>query len=412
MTEQSVSKPARPRVPDHVPPELVREFSIYKSPGMERRENGCPHAAMGYVHEWPPIFYSPSNAFDGSGSWVVSRADTQRRIMSDTDAFSSRRGHYEETMGAEFVIVPLEADPPIHTAYRMLLNPLLSPKRVQLMEEGARARAVRLLEAARAKGHCEVMNDFAYPFAVGVFLEFLGLDESRRDEFLGWAELLLHGTNEQRHATMKVIAAFIRGLLEQRKAAPTDDFMSFLLKSQVEGRPLTDAEMVGMGVLLFVGGLDTVAMALGFDLYHLARAPEDQRRLRQDKELIKPAVEEMLRAYSTITPLRTVTKDVVFDGVQFKKGDVISCPTMLANRDPHEFPNPDAVDFTRENNRHTTFAYGPHRCIGSHLARRELIIGLEEFLERIPEFRLKADSPPITYGGFVFGVENLVLEWD
>ncbi len=402
---------AKPAAPDHVPPELVRDFSIYTSPGLARTPNGCPHAAMSYVHEWPPIFYAPSSSYEGGGSWVVSRAEDQRRILGDPETFSSKRGHFEKTMGEEFVIVPLESDPPAHTFYRTLLNPLLSPKRVEAMEAGARERAVRLIESFKAKGSCEVMNDFAYPFAVGVFLQFLGIGDDRRQEFLGWAEELLHGTPEERQAAMKTVAAYIRSLVEQRKRDPGDDFMGFLAKAQVDGRPLTDQEKVGMGVLLFVGGLDTVAMAIGLDLYHLARVPQDQARLRADRDLIKPAVEEMLRAYATITPLRRVTKDVVFDGVAMKKGDVVSCPTMLANRDPTEFPNPDKIDFGRENNRHTTFAYGPHRCIGSHLARRELIIGLEEFLGRIPTFRLKGDAPPITFGGYVFGVENLVLDW-
>ncbi|GAN00325.1 putative cytochrome P450 hydroxylase [alpha proteobacterium U9-1i] len=401
----------RNAVPEHVPQNLVRDFSIYTSPGMERTPNGCPHAAMGYVHNFPPIFYSPSNAFDGGGTWVVTRAEDQRRILGDPATFSSRRGHFEKSMGEEFVIVPLESDPPAHTFYRTLLNPLLSPKRVEAMEAGARERAVRLIEAFKAKGSCEVMNDFAYPFAVGVFLQFLGIDESRRPEFLGWADELLHGTNEQRQAAMKIVAGFIRDLVEQRKGEPTDDFISFLLKASVEGRALTDPEMVGMGVLMFVGGLDTVAMAIGFDLYHLAREQKDQARLRADHDIIRPAVEELFRAYATITPLRRVTQDTVFDGVPMKKGDVVSCPTMIANRDPSEFPEPDRIDFDRENNRHTTFAYGPHRCIGSHLARRELIIGLEEFLNRIPTFRLKPGEAPITYGGYVFGVENLVLDW-
>ncbi|MGE0741205.1 MAG: cytochrome P450 [Hyphomonadaceae bacterium] len=402
----------KPVVPEHVPPELVREFSIYKSPGMERCPFGDPQKASARALELPRVFYSPSNAYDGGGSWVITRADDQRRILGDTENFSSRRGHFTGTMGDEFVLVPLEADPPSHTHYRTLLNPLLSPKRVQAMEAGARERAVRLIEACKAKGSCDVMNDFAYPFAVGVFLQFLGVSEDRRPEFLGWAEELLHGTNDERQAAMKKVTNFIGTLIELRKREPTDDFMSFLLQAEVDGRKLTDNEMLGMGTLIFVGGLDTVAAAVGFDLYHLARFPEDQARLRADRDLIKPAVEELLRAYSTITPLRRAAKDVEFDGILMKKGDVISCPSMIANRDPEEFPNPDTIDLARDNNRHTAFAYGPHRCVGSHLARRELIIGLEEFLDRIPPFRVKAGTTPITFGGYVFGVENLILDWD
>jgi cytochrome P450 len=402
---------AKPAVPDHVPPELVRQFSIYTSPGMERQPNGDPHAALSIVFDYPRIFYSPSNAYDGGGSWVATRAEDQRRILGDTENFSSRRGHFAKTLGDDFVLVPLEYDPPDHSHFRALLNPLLSPKRVQLMEASARERAVRLIEGFKRQGSVEIVRGFAYPFAVGVFLQFLGVSDERRDEFLGWADELLHGTNDQRQAAMRTVRDFIKDLLELRRREPADDFMTFLLNARVEGRPLTEREMIGVGVLIFVGGLDTVAAAISFDLYHLARFQEDQARLRAEPELIKPAVEELLRAYSTITPLRRAARDVVFDGVFIKKGDVVSCPSMIANRDPEEFPDPDRIDLARENNRHTAFAYGPHRCVGSHLARRELIIALEEFLARLPPFRIKEGTEPITYGGYVFGVEDLVLDW-
>lgn len=397
-------------IPDHIPAELVREFSIYTSPGMERTPFGNPHAKLRHVFEFPRVFYSPSCAYDGSGSWVVTRAEDQRRVLGDTESFSSYRGNWQ-FIREGLVMVPLELDPPHHTHFRTLLNPMLSPKRVQAMEAGARDRAVRLIEGFKPAGHVDVMKDFAYPFAVGVFLQFLGVSEDRRDEFLVWAEDLLHGTLAQRQAAMVTIVNFITELMELRKREPVDDFMTFLTKTNVEGRPLTDLEMIGFGVLIFVGGLDTVAAAIGLDLYHLARVPEHQAALRKDRELIKSAVEELFRAYSTITPLRRAAKDVVFDGVLIKKGELVSCPSMIANRDPEEFPDPDTIDLSRENNRHTAFAYGPHRCVGSHLARRELIIGLEEFLDRIPTFRIKSGTTPITFGGFVFGVDNLILNW-
>ena len=161
-----------------------------------------------------------------------------------------------------------------------------------------------------------------------------------------------------------------------------------------------------------MAGLDTVAAAIGFDLNYLAKNPDEQARLRAQPELIKPAVEELLRAYPTITPVRRATKDVTFEGILIKQGDVIVCPSMVANRDPAEFPEPDRIDLTREINRHVAFAYGPHRCLGSHLARRELVIGLEEWLARIGPFRIKEGTAPITYGGYVFGIEPLVLAWD
>ncbi|MBP7338460.1 cytochrome P450 [Niveispirillum sp.] len=403
---------AQPVIPNHVPPHLVRDFSYWKTPGMAPTPNGNPQAALSFVHrEGPPLFYAPANTYDGRGTWVVTRAEDQRRILQNPEVFSSNRGIFMAALGEDLPMVPLEKDPPDHQMYRALLNPLLSPKRVDAMEAGARERAVRLIEGFKDKGSCEIMNDFAFPFAVGVFLQFLGVSDDRRDEFLGWANDQFHGTLDQRLNAMRTVVNFMKGLIDLRKREPAEDFVGFLLKADVQGRPLTDKEILGIAVLLFEAGLDTVAAAVGFDLYHLARHPDDQQRLRDDRDLIKPAVEEFFRAYSTIQMLRKAVKDYDFDGIMIKAGDLVSCPTMIANRDPAEFPDPDRIDLARDNNRHTAFAYGPHRCLGSHLARRELIIGLEEFLARIPTFRIKQGTAPVTYGGYVFGIENLVLDW-
>lgn len=187
--------------------------------------------------------------------------------------------------------------------------------------------------------------------------------------------------------------------------------MTFVTQAEIEGRPLTDREVRGMAVLLFVAGLDTVAAAIGFDLYYLAQNIDQQTRLRDHPDQLTLAVEEMLRAFPTITPIRRATCDTQVRGVTIARGDLVACPSMTANRDPDEFPDPDTIHLDREDNRHVAFAYGPHRYLGSHLARREIVIGLEEWLARIPEFRIAPDTAPITHGGFVFGVDQLVLDW-
>jgi cytochrome P450 len=166
-----------------------------------------------------------------------------------------------------------------------------------------------------------------------------------------------------------------------------------------------------MGVLIFVAGLDTVAAALGFDFNYLARHPDHQQKLRDDPSLIPDAAEELLRAYSTVHMVRVATRDVELEGVHIKAGDRVSCATMIANRDPHEFPDPDRIQFEREGNRHVAFAYGPHRCVGSHLARREIVIGLEEWLSRVPPFRIKEGTAPLVHGGTVFGIQELHISW-
>lgn len=399
-------------VPDHVPPHMVGDFSLFTSPGMAPTPNGDPQAASACVHAGPPIFYSPMNTRDGKGTWVITRARDQRRILQDPETFSSHRAIFASALGENWPMIPLELDPPEHGAFRSLLNPLLSPKRVMALESAVRERAAVLIDRIAAAGtDCDVMRDFAFPFAVNIFLRFLGLPDDRLDEFVRWANDLLHGDDVQRPAAARRIIAFIDGLAADRRAHPIDDFISFLVQAKINDRPLTDAEVRGTGVLLFVAGLDTVAAAIGFDLAYLARHPDDQRLLRAEPDRIVLAAEELLRAYPTVQMIRVATKDVDFDGAPIRKGDYVSCATMIANRDPEEFPDPDRIDLGREDNRHTAFAYGPHRCLGSHLARREIVIGLEEWLKRIPDFRIKQGTAPIAFGGHVFGIENLILDW-
>ncbi|MDL2408264.1 cytochrome P450 [Rhizobium calliandrae] len=391
---------------------MVGDFSLFTSPGMQRISNGDPHEAVARVHAGPPIFYSPDNTRDGRGTWLITRAKDQRQVLQDPETFSSNRSIFASALGDDWPLIPLELDPPAHGIFRSLLNPLFSPKRVIALEPSIRARAITQVEKISASSNsCEVMKDFAIPFTVGVFLHFLGLSDERLDMFVGWANRLLHGDKAQRSAAARAILEFIDELAALRRKEPADDFMTFIVEAEIDNRSLADKEVRGIGVLLFVAGLDTVAAALGFDLAHLARNPKDQELLRSEPERIVLATEELLRAYSTVQMIRVATKDVDFKGAPIRKGDYVSCATMIANRDPVEFENPNTIDLAREDNRHIAFACGPHRCLGSHLARREIIIALEEWLSRIPHFRFKEGTAPITYGGHVFGIENLVLDW-
>ncbi|WP_095205356.1 cytochrome P450 [Mesorhizobium carmichaelinearum] len=399
-------------VPDHVPPEMVRDFSLFTSPGMAPTPNGDPHAAVACVHAGPPIFYSPFNTRDGRGTWVITRARDQRRVLQDAETFSSHRSIFASALGENWPLIPLELDPPAHSVFRSLLNPLLSPKRVTVFEAAVRARASTLTERIAASGtSSDVMEDFAFPFAVNIFLRFLGLPDHRLDTFVGWANDLLHGDDVKRPAAARTIVAFIDELAAVRRKEPADDFMTFVVQAQVEGRRLTHEEVRGIGVLLFVAGLDTVAAAIGFDLAYLARNPKDQEWLRREPGRIVVAAEELLRAYPTVQIIRVAKKDIEFEGAPIRKGDYVSCATMIANRDPTEFESPNTIDLARPDNRHAAFGYGPHRCLGSHFARRVIVIGLEEWLARIPSFRIKQGTAPITSGGHVFGIENLILDW-
>ncbi|MDB5447484.1 MAG: cytochrome [Phenylobacterium sp.] len=400
-------------VPDHVPPEMVGTFNLYKSPEMLPTPFGDPHAAVSRLHQGgPAIFYAPQSTRDGDGAWVVTKAEDQRRVLQDSATFSSFRRIFSAAIGEDWPVIPLELDPPEHGKYRALINPLFSPKRIGAMEPFVRQKAITLIEGLKARGtSCEVMSEFAFPLAVSVFLSLMGIADDRLTEFVGWANDLLHKTPEDRTRAARRVLGFLDDLAAQRRAEPTDDFMTFLVTVDFEGRKLTEQEVRAISVLLFIGGLDTVAAAIGLDLYYLARNPDRQQELREHPERMQSAIEEMLRAFATITPIRTATRDVLLNGAPIKRGDLVACPSMVSSRDPDEFTSPDEIDFTREDNRHVAFSYGPHRCVGSHLARRELIIALTEWFDRVPPFGIKAGTAPVTFGGFVFGVENLVVDW-
>jgi len=154
-----------------------------------------------------------------------------------------------------------------------------------------------------------------------------------------------------------------------------------------------------------------VAATLGFTFRELARRPELQRQLRADPGLIPDAVEELIRAFGVVTTSRFLTRDFEFHGVTMHKGEMVTMPFGVASRDDTEYDKPDVVDFSRENTRNISFAAGPHRCIGSHLARREFRIALEEWTQRVPEFRIKDGETPVAHSAGVWGVDYLPLVW-
>jgi cytochrome P450 len=233
-----------------------------------------------------------------------------------------------------------------------------------------------------------------------------------RTEFLAWEYEVLHATDmEVRKRGLKKIIDYLRGAIEDRRQHLGDDLISFAIKARIDGEPISEDDLMGIVFMLYIGGLDTVVATLGFMFRFLANSPEHRRDLIDHPEIIPDAVDEMLRAFASVNGSREVTRDTEFAGVQMKKGDRVFVATIAANRDPTEFPDPHKVDFRRENKRHLTFLVGPHRCIGSHLARRELRIALAEWLKRIPDFSVKPGAVMPAHAGGVWGIEYLPLAW-
>jgi cytochrome P450 len=324
----------------------------------------------------------------GPACWYLLGYQQMKFALQDSGKFSSQNDLYKET-SAKFTLIPGEIDPPIHRKYRSILNPLFSPPRIAAREPDIRATCVELIDGFLESGSCEFMSEFAFLYPTSIFLGMFGLDVARCDEFVEYTHRFTRpATDTDRRAVEASIDAILRELFEQRRRAPRDDVASQLLHAEVDDTPLTEDELLSIGRLLFIAGLDTVAATLGWSFLHLASRQGDRAALVAHPELVPAAVEEFLRYYSVITSSRTLTEDTTMNGCPMRAGDTIVIPIAPANRDTAEYQQGDEFVIDRAPNRHVGFGLGPHRCLGSHLARTELRVALEEWHARIPAYSI------------------------
>ncbi|MCH8901445.1 MAG: cytochrome P450, partial [Chloroflexi bacterium] len=210
---------------------------------------------------------------------------------------------------------------------------------------------------------------------------------------------------------MRNIFLFLWERIQEHKDHPQDDLISYLLSAEVDGKPVEETHVLGTCFLILLAGIDTTWSSIGSALWHLAQHPEDRARLIAEPELITSAVEEFLRAYSPVTMARVVTEDYEYNGCPMSEGDKVIMNFPAANRDPAKFKDPDKFIIDREENPHIAFGVGIHRCAGSNLARMEMRVSIEEWLKRIPEFRLE-DPEAVTWaGGQVRGPRTMTVVW-
>lgn len=409
MTIQESARVDTSRVPAHVPADRVMPFDLLRISGAKE----CPFKVMNSIRGRGDVFYTPSHFSNAVGAWVLTRAEDIRYVLQKPELFSSKGvSGFSRLLGETWDMIPLELDPPEHTKFRGLLNPLLAPAQIAKMQDGMRASCIELINQVVDQGSCDFVSAFARQFPVKIFMQLMGLPLQDLDRIMLWEDTLLHADGmPARIEAAASIRDYLRDLIALRRKEPTGDLTSFAAHATIGGVELTDDEMLGICYLLFVGGLDTVASSLGFYFKYLAEHPEQQAKLRADPSLIPNAIEELLRAHSVVMVSRFVTEDTEVAGAHMKKGDCIAIYSMFASMDPEDFDEPQTVDFERSPNRHIAFSYGPHRCIGSHLARRELVIAIEEWLRLVPPFRIANTDDVRMHGGVVFGVDALPLEW-
>ena len=359
---------------------------------------------------------APVIELEEMGGVLVGKHDDVVEALRHPEVFSSQ---FEAVhIGQVRPLIPLQIDPPEHHTYRRILDPLFSPKRVAALEPHVRDLARGLVDSVIDDGRCNFNHAFAEPYPSTVFLELLGLPVSRTQEFLKLKDGILRPparTFEERDemvtATGKQIYAVLEEVIDARMAEPEDDFISGFLTAEVDGHTLTRELIVDICYLFFLAGLDTVTASLDCMLAFLAQHPGHRRELAADPSLIPAAIEEMLR-WETPVPgvVRMATEDTELSGCPIGKGKQVVVLLASANTDEAFWDHADEVDFHREVNKHLSFGGGVHRCLGSHLARLELRVALEEWHARIPEYELEPGLE-LDYSPGLRQIENLTLVW-
>jgi cytochrome P450 len=268
-----------------------------------------------------------------------------------------------------------------------------------------------LIDAFIADGKCDAAARYTKHVPVRAIAHMLGIPEADGDLFVKWIHMILElGIKDETMLVQAVqeMSAYFAGHIEYRKTHPTDDLISTLMKARdKDGNPLEDSQVMGSLRLLLIAGIDTTWSAIGSSLWHLANTPADRDRLIAEPELMPSAIEECLRAYSPVTMAREVMKETTISGCPVKPGNMVLLSFPAANRDPAMFPEADKVVIDRKENRHAAFGLGIHRCVGSNLARMEMTVAIEEWLKRIPDFRLDPAGKVTWSEGTVRGPRQL-----
>jgi len=351
------------------------------------------------------------------GGWLATRYEDVAAIARDTEHFSSRSiimGNFRPPRELAPIggSPPITSDPPFHHDARTLLLPAFTKTAVGKLEPEARELCHSLIDALDGRDVVDAAADYAQHIPIRVIADMLGLPAQDGPQFREFAKNTLEGINlppQERVTRKSALFYYLLAQVHDHLENPRDDLTTFLINAELNGRKLDVSHVVGTMTLLLIAGIDTTWSAISASLWHLAKYPKDRERLVADPELLPMAMEEFLRAYAPVTMARLVKEDLHFRGVDMKADDWVLLSFPAANRDPAQFDRAGEVVIDREVNRHAAFGLGIHRCLGSHLARMELQVALEVWLQRIPSFTL-ADPLGVSWStGQVRGPRALEL---
>jgi cytochrome P450 len=389
--------------------EPIFQFDSLLNPEVSK----CPWPYYKRMRDTNPVLRAGA---EGSELVFIAKHEDIDYVLHNPKLFSSNSN--EAVQAGQ--LIPISLDPPEHSRWRRLLDPFFSPREMVKLEEDITLQANEFIDRFIDRGECDYADEYAVPLPCSVFLKIMGLPLEDLDAFVNLKDRLLRGTGEsyqsqddvQKHAHEELDTR-LEALLNERRRQPQDDLLTQLLHSEIDGRPLTQEELVSCCNLLFIAGLDTVTDSLTCFYSFLGTHPEHRQRIVDDPEVIPRAIEEMLRYESPVTMVlpRQVTEETELGGCPLHQGDRIIPLLGSANNDERVIDNPEVVDFDRPSFRHYAFGGGVHRCLGSHLARLELRISLSEWHRRIPEYHIP-EGTNLQWASLLRQVEHLPLVFD
>ncbi|MBV8160623.1 MAG: cytochrome P450 [Acidimicrobiia bacterium] len=368
-----------------------------------------PHAAMTWMRANEPVYW------DGR-VWGIARYEDVKVVSKRPELFSNAGGIRPESGPVAMMI---DMDDPQHLKRRKLVNKGFTPRRVKESEAAVRRACDEIIDAVATKGECDFVTDIAAWLPMIMIGDALGVAPEDRRQLLEWSDGMMKGLVGTEDGIERATEAFIgyqefaSDAIAARRRDPTDDLMSVLVHAAVDGDRLTDDELVHESLLILIGGDETTRHVISGGMYQLLVHPDQKQKLLDDPSKIPTAVEEMLRWVSPIKNMaRTVTRDTELRGVTLHEGDKLLLLYPSANRDEDVFDDPFAFDVERSPNEHVAFGFGAHFCLGSSLARLELVCMFEHLLRRLPDIEL-ADpgEPAYRPANFISGYEEMPVRF-